>query len=280
MTAQQHATTTAKPTSNHNHSIHNMAPQPQQQRITKRHLAAYLVLNPSNASFASWLAACRPNAVKIQIDSRFTIPSNPWLTVYEQAWTARYGMVPLTKQKTQEQQLRHAAQRQMPTRFQIKFNFVTSSNEEANIKTWSFPIPSSFGNARIAPLPQNKTRDDIAAEQQVWQAKRAGLQVIRQHLEAFLELHPRASFEAWIATLHPENATVTILDAHLTKGQNPVRQLFEEAQAVQKRQQKQKQQQQQPQQATNIGHMAREKSSRLLLLESTHNQCRISASSQ
>lgn len=51
---------------------------------------------------------------------------------------------------------------------------------------------------------------DIEAEAMAAQAQQQGVDLIRGHLSTYLEHNPEASYVSWIATLHPENAEVTI----------------------------------------------------------------------
>ena len=54
--------------------------------------------------------------------------------------------------------------------------------------------------------------DDVAAEAEAAQARRHASEVVRNHLETHASLNPGASsdYVTWLATLHPENADVTI----------------------------------------------------------------------
>jgi hypothetical protein len=52
--------------------------------------------------------------------------------------------------------------------------------------------------------------DDEAAEAEAARARRQGIGLIESHLSHHLSQNPESSFVTWIATLHPENAEVTI----------------------------------------------------------------------
>lgn len=70
--------------------------------------------------------------------------------------------------------------------------------------------------------------EDVLDEQQVASSKKQGVELIRQHLEVFLEMHPNAAYFAWTAALHPENAQVTIIDTLFLKPKNTWHQLFQQ----------------------------------------------------
>ncbi len=59
-------------------------------------------------------------------------------------------------------------------------------------------------------------------------AREKGITLIRNHLEAHLKQNPGSSFVTWIATLHPENATVVIDERFLIPG-NPWWAVYEDA---------------------------------------------------
>jgi len=51
---------------------------------------------------------------------------------------------------------------------------------------------------------------DVDAEAEAAETRRQGTELIQQHLHAHLRNNPDSSYVSWIATLHPENAEVTI----------------------------------------------------------------------
>jgi hypothetical protein len=62
-------------------------------------------------------------------------------------------------------------------------------------------------------IEQHLTRtDDEEAEDQAAMARRHACDVVRSHLETHTSNNPGASsdYVTWIATLHPENADITI----------------------------------------------------------------------
>lgn len=50
----------------------------------REHCESHLSLNP-DSSYVSWIATLHPENAHVTIDSRFMIPGNPWLTVWEEA---------------------------------------------------------------------------------------------------------------------------------------------------------------------------------------------------
>ena len=72
---------------------------------------------------------------------------------------------------------------------------------------------------------------DILALESAAEAREQGVSVIRDHLSSYLEQNPEANYVTWIATLHPENAEVSIDPRFLIPG-NPWSTVFEEAKAA------------------------------------------------
>lgn len=50
----------------------------------RQHCESHLSLNPQS-TYVSWIATLHPENAHVTIDSRFMIPGNPWLTVWEEA---------------------------------------------------------------------------------------------------------------------------------------------------------------------------------------------------
>mmetsp|Transcript_16523 Transcript_16523/g.40250 ORF Transcript_16523/g.40250 Transcript_16523/m.40250 type:complete len:327 (+) Transcript_16523:169-1149(+) len=71
--------------------------------------------------------------------------------------------------------------------------------------------------------------DDVAAEAGAAQARRHASEVVRSHLETHASLNPGASsdYVTWLATLHPENADVTI-DTRFFVPNNPWWTIYED----------------------------------------------------
>ena len=59
-------------------------------------------------------------------------------------------------------------------------------------------------------------REREESEMMVNQAEQLILQMDKQHLKDFIHNHPNATYEEWIATLHPDNVTTTSGDADIT----------------------------------------------------------------
>eukprot|EP01083_Nonionella_stella_P145499 456041_1 len=59
-------------------------------------------------------------------------------------------------------------------------------------------------------------------------AQQEGISVIREHCEQHLSLNPNSSYVTWIATIHPENAAVSIDPRFLISG-NPWLTVYNEA---------------------------------------------------
>lgn len=72
---------------------------------------------------------------------------------------------------------------------------------------------------------------DRLAEDAAAEAREQGVELIRNHLGEYLVQNPDADYVTWIATLHPENAEVTIDPRFLIPG-NPWATVFEEARAA------------------------------------------------
>jgi hypothetical protein len=51
----------------------------------RNHCDSYLQSNQESASYVTWIATLHPENAMVEIDPRFLIPGNPWLTVYEEA---------------------------------------------------------------------------------------------------------------------------------------------------------------------------------------------------
>jgi hypothetical protein len=70
--------------------------------------------------------------------------------------------------------------------------------------------------------------DDNDAAAQAARARRIGTNIVRSHLQTHLDNNPDSSFMTWIATLHPENASVTIDERFFIPG-NPWQTVYQEA---------------------------------------------------
>jgi hypothetical protein len=81
-------------------------------------------------------------------------------------------------------------------------------------------VTTSFAN-------QPEDPEDAAAEAQAAEAREQGTDLIREHLEHHLNQNPGSSYVTWIATLHPENATVTIDPRFMIEG-NPWKTVYNE----------------------------------------------------
>lgn len=75
------------------------------------------------------------------------------------------------------------------------------------------------------PDDDEETQNDCEA--QAAAAKRQGTELIRAHLQSHLVQNPSSSYVTWIATLHPENAHVTIDQRFLIPG-NPWLTVYQE----------------------------------------------------
>lgn len=69
---------------------------------------------------------------------------------------------------------------------------------------------SSAGDEELAIPVVYAVAEDEAAHISAAAAREAGIASIRDHCESHLALNPTSSYVTWIATLHPENAVVTI----------------------------------------------------------------------
>jgi hypothetical protein len=76
-------------------------------------------------------------------------------------------------------------------------------------------------------LPDTVSDTDIEAEAEASEARQRGTELIREHLRSHLTQNPSSSYVTWIATLHPENATVQI-DPRFLKPDNPWLTVYEE----------------------------------------------------
>ncbi|CAB9517979.1 expressed unknown protein [Seminavis robusta] len=108
--------------------------------------------------------------------------------------------------------------------------------EPVELVTPSAPYQDEMGAAIAASLAtgQNQnglTSDDALAEAAAAEAREQGVTLIRDHLDSYLDQNPDASYITWIATLHPENAEVTIDPRFMIPG-NPWATVFAEAQAA------------------------------------------------
>ena len=61
-----------------------LAAQEEATASIREHCESHLSLNPAS-SYVSWIATLHPENAHVSIDSRFLIPGNPWLTVWEEA---------------------------------------------------------------------------------------------------------------------------------------------------------------------------------------------------
>lgn len=69
--------------------------------------------------------------------------------------------------------------------------------------------------------------DDDEAAATAAQARQQGLNIVRSHLQSHLSNNPDSSYVSWIATLHPENAKISIDDRFFIPG-NPWQMVYEE----------------------------------------------------
>jgi hypothetical protein len=76
-------------------------------------------------------------------------------------------------------------------------------------------------------LPDTVLDTDLESEANASEARERGTELIREHLRSHLAQNPSSSYVTWIATLHPENATVQIDPRFLTPG-NPWITVYEE----------------------------------------------------
>lgn len=75
------------------------------------------------------------------------------------------------------------------------------------------PLPSSSSSPSHQPWhQQNEDPEDVAARAMAAQSRAEGIADMQHHLHGHLQNNPQSSFVSWIATLHPENATVQIDD--------------------------------------------------------------------
>ena len=95
---------------------------------------------------------------------------------------------------------------------------VTGNNNINSNRTTSVPLASSV----------LESDSDAAARAAAAAAREAGIADIRNHCEQHLSTNPSSSYVTWIATLHPENAQVTIDPRFLIEG-NPWLVVYEEA---------------------------------------------------
>lgn len=108
----------------------------------------------------------------------------------------------------------------------------SSSSEEMQRETTPIPVAVAVAipsapppeQASIRPLPDT----DEEARASVAAAREEGTANIRNHCTQHLSLNPDSSFLTWIATLHPENAQVSIDPRFLIEG-NPWLAVYEEA---------------------------------------------------
>mmetsp|Transcript_34945 Transcript_34945/g.70683 ORF Transcript_34945/g.70683 Transcript_34945/m.70683 type:complete len:310 (-) Transcript_34945:667-1596(-) len=94
----------------------------------------------------------------------------------------------------------------------------STTNISSNRATSSVPLASSVLDSD----------SDAAAREAAAAAREAGIADIRNHCEQHLSTNPSSSYVTWIATLHPENAQVTIDPRFLIEG-NPWLVVYEEA---------------------------------------------------
>jgi hypothetical protein len=79
----------------------------------------------------------------------------------------------------------------------------------------------------LSVSPDAVLDSNIEAEAEAAEARERGTELIREHLRGHLAQNPRSSYVTWIATLHPENASVEIDPRFLTPG-NPWMAIYEE----------------------------------------------------
>lgn len=79
----------------------------------------------------------------------------------------------------------------------------------------------------LSVSPDTVLDTDIEAEAESAEARERGTELIREHLRGHLAQNPRSSYVTWIATLHPENASVEIDPRFLIPG-NPWMVVYEE----------------------------------------------------
>jgi hypothetical protein len=81
---------------------------------------------------------------------------------------------------------------------------------------------------KTTPRMLQKADEDAEAQEEADEAVEQGTTLIRSHLSNHIAENPGSSFVTWIATLHPENADVTIDQRFLIPG-NPWWTVYEEA---------------------------------------------------
>jgi len=87
-------------------------------------------------------------------------------------------------------------------------------NEEANTKT---------GSQDELLFPDIEEEAEASAQR----ARERGVALVRNHLQSHLKHNPDSTFVTWVATLHPENAQITI-DPRFDIPKNPWRAVYEE----------------------------------------------------
>jgi hypothetical protein len=87
--------------------------------------------------------------------------------------------------------------------------------------------------AQSQTQPAQPQHDAFTAQAIVEESRQQCMQIMEEHLERFLDSHPDASFEEWIADLHPQNATESggdvVIDHRFLIPGNPWYAAFEEA---------------------------------------------------
>ena len=67
-------------------------------------------------------------------------------------------------------------------------------------------------------IPLDSSDEEAQAQAAVTASREAGIATIRNHCEHHLMSNPTSTYVTWIATLHPENAHVTIDSRFLIPG--------------------------------------------------------------
>lgn len=96
--------------------------------------------------------------------------------------------------------------------------------DDDNQETSQAPVPA-------AVTVSSNRHDDLEAEEIAAEARQEGVNLIRGHLSTYLKHNPEADYVTWIATLHPENAQVSIDPRFLIPG-NPWSTVFDEVVAT------------------------------------------------
>lgn len=92
----------------------------------------------------------------------------------------------------------------------------------------AIPVSNDNSNSASAPPLAILLQSDEEAQASAAAAREQGIATIRNHCEQHLTQNPDSSYVTWVATLHPENAEVSIDPRFLIEG-NPWLAVYEEA---------------------------------------------------